>query len=375
MRRLPAPFVTRIVAAACALVVAGTPLPALAQSPRPAGLHIVVLEGEDAVNIVQQRTAVAPVVEVRDRNDQPIAGAVVKFAIKRGKAAFNGAKSLTVTTNASGRAVAEGLVPGANGPLQITASASVQGQTATITITQTNVATAAEASSAGAAGGAGGAGATSTGAAAAGGAAAGGAAAGVAAGGAAAGAGAAAAGGGISAVTLGVIGGAVGGGAFAAKKIVDKVSGGSGDIYSGSFAGQFDQVIGLARPCTNTETQAGTLELKVEEKNGAVSGLGRLRATWATVASTCGAPAGPYVSNAEISDKLAVSGSASNLTFNWSNTNGGDPNGTTVVDSYQFSGSLSGSTITGTLVFTKVLRSPNGNGTGTVSMPVTLTKQ
>jgi hypothetical protein len=40
-----------------------------------AALKIVVLEGEGAVNIIQQKTAVAPVIEVRDRNDQPVAGA------------------------------------------------------------------------------------------------------------------------------------------------------------------------------------------------------------------------------------------------------------------------------------------------------------
>ena len=36
------------------------------------GLKIVVISGEDAVNIIQQKTAVAPVVEVRDRNDLPV---------------------------------------------------------------------------------------------------------------------------------------------------------------------------------------------------------------------------------------------------------------------------------------------------------------
>ena len=34
-----------------------------AQSP---DLKIVVIKGEDAVNVIQQRTAVAPVIEVRD---------------------------------------------------------------------------------------------------------------------------------------------------------------------------------------------------------------------------------------------------------------------------------------------------------------------
>src|SRR5690348_6692230 len=101
-------------------------------------LRIVVIEGEDAVNVVQQKTAVAPVVEVRDRNDQPVAGVVVQFAIRSGRATFNGARVLSVTTNAAGRAAATGLTPTGSGTLQIGASAAFQGQTAAITIAQTN---------------------------------------------------------------------------------------------------------------------------------------------------------------------------------------------------------------------------------------------
>ena len=70
------------------------------QSPR---LRILVIEGEGAVNIIQQKTAVAPVVEVRDRNDQPVAGATVNFVVRSGRAAFDGARTLSVTTNAAGR--------------------------------------------------------------------------------------------------------------------------------------------------------------------------------------------------------------------------------------------------------------------------------
>jgi hypothetical protein len=72
------------------------------------GLYIVVIDGEDAVNIVQQKTAVAPLVEIRDRNDQPVAGAVVRFAIRNGRATFGGTRNLTVVTNAAGRAAAVG---------------------------------------------------------------------------------------------------------------------------------------------------------------------------------------------------------------------------------------------------------------------------
>ncbi len=47
-------------------------------------LKIVVLEGEGAVNIIQQKTAVRPLVEVRDRNNLPVAGASVTFSIGGG---------------------------------------------------------------------------------------------------------------------------------------------------------------------------------------------------------------------------------------------------------------------------------------------------
>src|SRR5262245_6484325 len=93
----------------------------------PAPLRIVVIAGEDAVNIIQQKTAVAPLVEVRDRNDQPVAGALVNFAIRSGRATFGSARTLSVTTDAVGRAVAAGLTPTGTGTLQISASAAFQG--------------------------------------------------------------------------------------------------------------------------------------------------------------------------------------------------------------------------------------------------------
>src|SRR5688500_11153367 len=80
-----------------------------AQAP---ALRIVVLEGEGGVNIIQQNTAVRPLVEVRDRNNLPVAGATVTFSIGGGGsgAAFaGGAQTLTVTTNAAGQAAASGL--------------------------------------------------------------------------------------------------------------------------------------------------------------------------------------------------------------------------------------------------------------------------
>ena len=96
------------------------------QTALGAALKIVVVDGEGAVNIIQQKTAVAPVIEVRDRNDQPVSGALVRFAIGKGRASFNGVRTLSVTTDAAGRATATGLAATSRGALQITASATFQ---------------------------------------------------------------------------------------------------------------------------------------------------------------------------------------------------------------------------------------------------------
>ncbi len=142
-------------------------VPLLSATVQPSGLKIIVIAGEDAVNIIQQKTAVAPIVEVRDRNDQPVAGAIVTFSIQGARNATfgGGANVLSLTTNAAGRAAAAGLTPTASGAVQIQVAAAIQGQTATATIVQTNVVTAAQAASAAASasGGSAGAGGSSSG--------------------------------------------------------------------------------------------------------------------------------------------------------------------------------------------------------------------
>src|SRR6187399_3377889 len=92
-----------------ALALLFTTAAAFAQPASPA-LRIVVLEGEGAVNIIQQKTAVRPLVEVRVRNNLPVAGATVTFTIGGGQpAAFaGGLQTMTVTTNAAGQAAAVG---------------------------------------------------------------------------------------------------------------------------------------------------------------------------------------------------------------------------------------------------------------------------
>jgi len=123
------------------------------------GLKIVVIEGEDGVNIIDQKTAVPAVVEVRDSNNLPVAGVPVVFALRSGagRALLNtGLRQATVVTDAAGRA-SVAINPISRGAIQLQVNAAYQGQAATATITQTNFATAAQAAQAGAGSGSGGA--------------------------------------------------------------------------------------------------------------------------------------------------------------------------------------------------------------------------
>jgi hypothetical protein len=114
-----------------------------AQEPQPK-FNIVVLEGEGVINDIKQRVNRAPLVEVRDDNNKPVAGAsVVFFLPNQGPSGTfaNGSKTLTLTTDSQGRASAAGIRPNnQTGKLEIHVSASYQGQTATAVITQSNVA-------------------------------------------------------------------------------------------------------------------------------------------------------------------------------------------------------------------------------------------
>src|SRR5262249_62293899 len=136
-----------IVCLACAAVLAATAARAGGQS---SALRIVVLEGEDAVNLIDKKTAVKPTVEVRDRNDLPVAGALVRFTIRGKGAAFgNGVREISLTTDSLGRVTAPEMTPLGKGAIEIRVTASYQGQTAVATVHQVNVASAAQASQAG----------------------------------------------------------------------------------------------------------------------------------------------------------------------------------------------------------------------------------
>jgi hypothetical protein len=113
-------------------------IPAPAQADT-AALRIVVLEGEDGVNIIKKKTAVRAVTFLL-----PNFGPTGNFA--------QGGKVFTTVTDATGRATASSFQPSGAGTFQINVSASYQGQRGTTTISQTNFMTAAAAAAGGAAG-------------------------------------------------------------------------------------------------------------------------------------------------------------------------------------------------------------------------------
>jgi hypothetical protein len=106
-------------------------------------IHVVVVEGEGAINNVRAARAKEPIVRVEDANNRGVAGAVVTFLLPADGAGAmfgNGGRSLTLTTDDRGEAVARGLHANRmQGNFQIRVNASQAGQTAAASINQTNV--------------------------------------------------------------------------------------------------------------------------------------------------------------------------------------------------------------------------------------------
>lgn len=113
------------------------------QAPRQT-LNIAIVEGEGAINNIKGRVNRDPVIQVEDENHRPIAGAAVVFFLPNqgpGGVFANGTKTLTLTTDAQGRATAAGIQRNnISGQMQIRVTASYAGQTASAVITQTNIA-------------------------------------------------------------------------------------------------------------------------------------------------------------------------------------------------------------------------------------------
>ena len=111
---------------------------------QPKSLLITIVEGEGALNDIRTRTAREPIVQVDDENHKPVAGALVLFSLdKTGSsyANFGGASSLSVQTDAAGRAVAKGFqVTQHKGPYKINVHASLGELVADAVINETNIA-------------------------------------------------------------------------------------------------------------------------------------------------------------------------------------------------------------------------------------------
>ncbi len=110
----------------------------------PARLHLVVVEGEGAINNVKQRTTRPTVVEVEDENHKPVAGAVVVFLLPHdgpGGSFLDGTRSATVLSDGRGLVMSPRMqINQWEGRFEIRVHASFQGLQADLTVMQTNVA-------------------------------------------------------------------------------------------------------------------------------------------------------------------------------------------------------------------------------------------
>jgi hypothetical protein len=117
-----------------------------------AALSIRIVSGENGINVVKRRSAVIPVVEVRDKNNLPIAGAVVNFTSPDTDPSITfigGSRTFSTVTEMDGRASATGVMPVGSGAFQVLVTAAYDDHTASANIDQTNYATAADGAHAG----------------------------------------------------------------------------------------------------------------------------------------------------------------------------------------------------------------------------------
>ncbi len=106
--------------------------------------HLTVVAGEGAKHNIHEKFRIQPVVQVTDENDKPIQGATIVFTLPSkgpGGTFEHGRHSLTLNTDASGRAGAYGIQLNKKlGPFKLDVTATYQGQTASTSIAQTSIA-------------------------------------------------------------------------------------------------------------------------------------------------------------------------------------------------------------------------------------------
>lgn len=127
---------------------AQAPQPQMPGSAKTAGpgalkaeLQIRVLEGGNVLNSIASGQSIAPVVEVRDRNDMPVEGATVVFTLPEsgpGGTFPGGASSFTVLSNAQGQATCPFRANGLPGKFRIKVAATAGTRTGATDFVQTN---------------------------------------------------------------------------------------------------------------------------------------------------------------------------------------------------------------------------------------------
>jgi hypothetical protein len=103
---------------------------------------LVIVRGENAQNNIKKGRATRPVVEVRDRNNNPVAGVAVTFLLPGNGPSgtfVGGGQTATVTTNAQGQAAASFTPNSVPGKFNVNVSASVNGQSIAAQIATVNV--------------------------------------------------------------------------------------------------------------------------------------------------------------------------------------------------------------------------------------------
>ena len=116
--------------------------PAAAQAPAPTSIKLMVVQGEGAINNIEKRVVTEPIVEVRDQENRPVAGAEVAFTTPpSGPSAtfFGASRAYTVKSEENGRARGTGLSPNVEeGTYPIDVTATLGNLQTSVSITQTN---------------------------------------------------------------------------------------------------------------------------------------------------------------------------------------------------------------------------------------------
>ncbi len=134
--------IRRGLATVCALLLLSPKQAVFAQDPPEPQFKLIVLRGENAQNNIKKGRATRPVVEVRDQNNKPVAGALVLFTLPSSGPSgtfLGGGQVASVTTNSAGQASAGFTANAVPGKVNLNVSSTVNGQTLTTQISTFNV--------------------------------------------------------------------------------------------------------------------------------------------------------------------------------------------------------------------------------------------